>query len=119
MDRVVIRDLRVPARVGVTDEERGRPQSVLVSIEIGTDLSAAGASDELADTVDYDRVITEVAGLLKNEEAKLLEHLAESIAALVVRFDGVRTVTVEVLKEVPPVAEDVGPVGVCIERTAG
>jgi len=119
MDRIVIRDLRIPTRVGVTDEERSRPQPVLVNIEVGTDLSAAGASDELADTVDYDRVITAVAGLLKTEEAKLLEHLADSIAALIVRFDGVRTVTVEILKEVPPVAEDVGPVGVSIERSAG
>jgi dihydroneopterin aldolase len=119
MDRIVIRDLRIQTRVGVSDEERSRPQPLLVNIEIGADLSAAGDSDELADTVDYDRVITEIADVLKTEEAKLLEHVADSIAAVVVRFKGVRTVTVEVLKELPPVAENVGPVGVRIERSAG
>lgn len=118
MDRITIRDLRVETRVGVTDEERARPQSVVVGIEIEADLSAAGVSDELDDTIDYDRVVTEVGALLRGSECRLLEHLAQQIASQVVRMQGVRAVTVEVSKESPPISEDVGPIGVRIERSA-
>jgi dihydroneopterin aldolase len=118
VDRITVRDLRVETRVGVTDEERARPQPVVVDIDIDADLSAAGASDELADTVDYDKVVTEVASLLRNSKSRLLEHLAQQIATEIMRLQGVQAVTVEVSKESPPVSEDVRRIGVRVERSA-
>jgi FolB domain-containing protein len=119
MDRVSISDLRVETRVGVTKEERAQPRTVVICCDIWTDLLRAGSSDELGDTVDYHSVIVEVADLVRSTEAKLLEHLAERIAALITALHGVRAVTVEVTKESPPMAEDVRAVSVTIERPAG
>jgi len=98
MDQVRIRDLRVPTHVGVTEDERSRPQTVIVSIDMDVDLTRAGASDELADTVDYGRATEEVAELVRSSETRLLERLAEEIARFVSSRQGVHGVTVEVAK---------------------
>ncbi|MBW3595237.1 MAG: dihydroneopterin aldolase [Actinobacteria bacterium] len=115
-DRITISDLRVSTRVGVTDEERSEPQTVLVDLELFVDLHAAGTSDDLRDTVDYDRVATGVAELVRSSETNLLEALAESIARHVCTFTRVERVTVGVAKASPPVEEDVGPIAVRITR---
>ncbi|MCX6903175.1 MAG: dihydroneopterin aldolase, partial [Verrucomicrobia bacterium] len=56
MDRITLCDLEVNYRVGVTDAERTQPQRLLLTIKIEHDLTAAGRSDELEDTIDYDAI---------------------------------------------------------------
>jgi dihydroneopterin aldolase len=116
MDRIVVRDLRVKSRIGVTGDERAAAQDLLINVELERDLTAAGASDDLADTIDYGWVIGEIAAIAEMGERQLLEKLADEIARRMSALEGVRGVTVEVLKVAPPVTEDVGPTGVRIER---
>lgn len=115
-DAITISKLKVPAHIGVTDDERSQPQTVFVDLELAVDLKPAGLSDNLDDTIDYDRLTTEVADLVRSSEYRLLEKLAEAIAAHVCAFSGVQRVTVEVTKGSPPVSEDVGPIAVRITR---
>ena len=116
MDSVKVTDLRVSTRIGVTDEERATPQNVLVSVEVFRDLLAASADDDLENTVDYGTLVPETAKLIEQSEHRLLERLAGEVAAHIKRFPGVTGVTVEIAKEDPPLAEDVGRVSVRIER---
>lgn len=115
-DRIVLRDLRVSTRVGVGDEERSHPQGVLIDVTIEVDLSAAGASDDLTDTIDYAAVIDRVARLVEGAETRLLEHLAQRVADEMSGVEGAERVTVKIAKESPPVPEDIGEVAVEIER---
>lgn len=119
MDKISIRDLRVQMRVGVTAEERAHPQTVIISVDMWSDLVVPGKTDELSDTVDYHAVTVAVAELVRSTEAKLLEHVAEKIAASIGAIEGVDGVSVEVTKESPPIPEDVRAVSVKIERPAG
>lgn len=116
MDRILIQDLRVEARVGVSEEEHARPQVLLVTVEILADLGAAASSDDLAATIDYDKTVTDVADLVRHGESNLLEHIAGRIASHISTIDGVLGVNVELAKEVPPVTENVGEISVRIER---
>lgn len=51
------------------------------------DLDAAAAADDVALTIDYGAVATEVQELVASCEAKLIEHLAKRIAdALLARY---------------------------------
>jgi dihydroneopterin aldolase len=115
-DHVVIRGLRVPARVGVTTEERSRDQVVVVNVDVSTDLSAAGTSDELHDTIDYAALISSVARLIRSTEAKLLEVLAQKVVDEISHIKEATGVTVEISKELVPVPEKVDEVIVRIER---
>lgn len=118
MDSIVVKDLRLDTRIGVTDEERESPQPVLIDLELGLDLQTAGRSDRLTDTLDYAAVTEEVAGLVRSGSRDLLEHLAEGIAEVLLAHKGVMTVTVDIAKETPPIAENVGRIAVRIERQA-
>ncbi len=115
-DRIDIRDLHVMAHVGVTPEERRDEQLLVINIQIQANLQPAGTSDDLADTVDYGRVTLDIAEMVRTTETKLLEHLAELIAARIGTHDGVESVSVEISKATPPIDEEVGSVGVRIER---
>ena len=54
MDTIFITDLRVETRIGVYEWEKHVRQPVLINIEIAMPHSRAGASDDLADALDYD-----------------------------------------------------------------
>lgn len=113
---IYIRGLCVETHIGVTEKERSRPQDVIVDLEVDTDLTQAATSDDVADTIDYDGLISAVAGLIRNSECKLLEHLAGRIADLVAEIPGVYGVTVEVGKEEIPVDEVVRSASVRIHH---
>lgn len=116
MDQVTIRDLRVKARVGVTEDERARAQVLIINITIDADLSGAVQNDELSSTIDYSRVVEDVAEFVRSSETKLLETLGGGIVDRISKMKGVDGVTVEVLKESAPTSEEVGPVGVRISK---
>lgn len=116
MDSIIVRDLRVQSRVGVTDEERAQPQNVIIGIEVASDLRTPGMTDDLNDTVDYGRITAEIESLVSSTSSALLENLAEKIAAHIAGMRGVNGVSVEVAKESPPIQQTVGSVAVRIER---
>lgn len=104
MDTILIRDLCVLYHVGVPDQEREKPQRLLVTVEMALDLSAAAASDDLTQTVDYDAVCQRLLRFGEGRNWKLIEKLAEDIAGLVLKEFGAKSASVEVKKFVIPAA---------------
>ena len=105
-DCIQLRGLRVVCIVGVLPEERERPQPLELDIDIYADLSAAGKSDELDDTLDYGSMATTVEEICLGVKAQLLERLAELVAGRLLELDGVVAVEVTVKKIRPPVPSD-------------
>lgn len=115
-DRIIVRGLRVSAHVGVGDEERSRPQVLLVGVEVWRSLSRAAQSDEVADTIDYGVLVQDLTGLVGGTEARLLERIAGLVSDHVLSLPEVSKVVVEIAKESPPVDEKLDYVSVRIER---
>lgn len=115
-DVVELRGLRVLGRHGVADEEQARDQPFEVDLDVETALAAAGASDDLDDTVDYGRLVAEVAAVVAGERHRLLERLAQRIADAVLADQRVTAVTVAVRKLRPPVPFDLATAGVRVTR---
>jgi 7,8-dihydroneopterin aldolase/epimerase/oxygenase len=115
-DLIRIRGLTLKTRIGVGEEERASPQTVVIDADLFTDTSKAGASDDLADTVDYGAVVEAIADLVQSGEKLLMERLAEEIAQMLLKTAGVGRVAVEVKKADPPIDADVEAVAVRIER---
>ena len=116
MDRILISGLRELGVHGVLAEEQERAQPFQVDLELLVDLSAAGASDALADTVDYGAVCDTVRRIVADEHYQLLERLATRIADACRADTRVTAVVVEVRKLEPPVAGQIDYTGVRIER---
>lgn len=117
-DVIELRGLRVLGYCGVLPEEIDRRQPLEIDLDLEADLSAAGASDDLGDTIDYGLVCAEVATLVGTAQVALLEHLAARIAESLLRLDErIDAVTVAVRKLRPPVPEQLDTSGVRLRRT--
>ncbi len=116
MDRIVIAGIRELGVHGVLPEEQVRPQPFVVDLELLVDLSTAGESDELDDTVDYSAVCEAVSRVVSSEQYRLLERLAQRIADVCKADPRVHGVVVEVRKIHPPVRAMLDHVGVRVER---
>src|SRR5215217_1723420 len=102
MDTITIRDLEVFYCVGVPDEERAKPQRLLISIELEHDFTGAAASDELGDTLDYFAVSQRVLRFGDGAHWKLIETLAVDLAQMVIEEFSARRVCIEVKKFIIP-----------------
>ena len=101
---------------GVLAEEQVRPQPFEVDLELRVDLTRAGETDELDDTVDYAAVCEAVSRVVSSEQYRLLERLATRIAEVCCADPRVQGAVVEVRKVHPPVRAMLDHVAVRIER---
>ena len=116
-DRIELRGLRVLGVHGALPEEQDRAQPFEIDLDVEADLSVAGASDHLSDTVDYGAVAAVVAAVVGGQRFRLLERLAQRVADEVTTADPrIRAVTVTVRKLRPPVPVDLTSAGVRITR---
>jgi dihydroneopterin aldolase len=117
-DRISLRALRILGVHGALPEEEHRAQPFEVDLDLSVDLSAAGRTDALHDTVDYGAVVGAVERVVTGERHRLLERLATRVADDVLRLDTrITAVTVTVRKVRPPVPVDLGSAGVTIDRS--
>lgn len=116
LDRIFFKDIRVEAVVGIWEWERRITQTVSIDLEFATDARKAAESDSIKGTLDYKRVAKRVIEYVGNTQFNLVESLAESLAALIVREFGVPWVQVSVAK--PGAVEGSREVGVVISRSA-
>ncbi len=98
MGKITIFDLEVFYTIGVTEEERAKPQRLLISVEMDFDFSAAASSDRLEKTIDYFEVSKRLLGYGEGRSWKLIEKLVNDIADLVLNHFRPQQVTVEVKK---------------------
>ena len=115
-DSVLIEGLVVETVVGVYDWEREVTQALVVDLEMAWDICIPGASDDVADALDYASVSERTEHCLKELKPKLLEHGAEVLAEVLQREFGVSWLRITLRK--PGAVPAARSVGVCIERPA-
>jgi FolB domain-containing protein len=98
MAKITIVDLEVFYRVGVPDEERAKPQRLLVTVDMSLDFTSAIASDRVERTINYQTVADELLKFGEGRSWKLIEKLASNIADLVLAKYTPDAVMVEVKK---------------------
>src|SRR5260221_11820405 len=108
MDTIIISDLEVFYRIGVTEEERTRPQRLLLTVEMTHDFKAAAARDDLAETIDYASVSERLLHFGDDCHWALIETLAVDVAAMILEQFSPKQGTVEVKKFYIPQAGHVG-----------
>jgi dihydroneopterin aldolase len=115
MDYLTIDSLTVHGAHGHYDHERSREQAFLVTLRVGTHLRAAGQSDALIDTIDYDVLKRIALETFARESRFLIESLAQTIAERILRETPALEVTVTIQKKE---VWDNGVPGVSITRRA-
>lgn len=115
MDTIFLSEVKVQTKLGVPEWERIVEQTVILDIEIGYDLSIAGKSDNVSDTIDYGAVVARIRETLQQNSFKLVEALAEHICSLILKEFKALNVKVKVAK--PAILPGLKALGVIIERT--
>jgi 7,8-dihydroneopterin aldolase/epimerase/oxygenase len=119
-DRIFLTGMVFEGRHGVSDVERAEHQPIEVDLEVTLDLAAAGASDDLDQTVDYGALFETCRLVVEERSFRLLEGIAESIARDVLATHArVEAVTVRVTKPGVPIDGRLDAAGVGIERRRG
>ena len=101
---------------GMLDHERQDGQLFLVDADIYLDLQAAGASDQIADTVDYSRVSALISQIITGPPCDLLEKVATQIAEETLELANVQAVRICLHKPEAPLGLEKEDVSVTIWR---
>ena len=119
-DRIILEGMRFFAFHGNDIEERTLGQPFVVDLELETDLSIAGASDDLGDTINYAEVYRAVRRVMERPPRNLLETVAQDIADAVLGGFPVDAVRVRVRKTQPPIRDArLASAGVEVTRRRG
>lgn len=115
MDKIFLRELEVPAVIGIWDWERRIEQTVRLDLEFATDVRAAAAEDSIDAALNYKDIAKRIIAFTSESRFDLVESLAEAVARIVVIEFDVPWVRVSVAK--PGAIEGSREVGVLIERS--
>lgn len=114
MDIVFLRQLKVDTVIGIYDWEREIRQTVILDLEMSTDVRRAAASDDIEDALNYKAVAKRLSGFIENSSFQLVETLAERCAEIVLQEFAVQWLRLSLNKTgAVSAARDVG---VIIER---
>lgn len=113
-DQIHIRDLEVECIIGTMPKERSDPQLVRISITLECDLSKAGKSDRIEDTVNYRDLKNELVSFLAQSTFFLVEKMADEVARICLADRRARAVDVTIDK--PGALTSARSVGVQIRR---
>ena len=117
-DVILLNDMEFMGRHGCSEEERSHLQPFIVDTELYLDLSKAGNSDKLTDTVDYVQVFKEVKRIVTGTPRNLIEAVAEDIAqSLLKQFIQIEMLKITIHKPAAPIAETFNGAAVSITRS--
>ena len=116
-DTILLRGLIFHGRHGCFPAEKELGQKFIVDVDLHTDLSKAGSTDDLVATVDYSQVYGTIQEIVETHRYNLLEALAEKIATTILARFPVEQVRVLVKKPQVAIAGVVDYFGVEIVRT--
>ncbi|TDQ34203.1 dihydroneopterin aldolase [Aureibacillus halotolerans] len=117
MDKIIVKGMSFYGYHGVFSEENKLGQRFLADIELYCDLRAAGENDDLQQTVNYAAIFETVQKVIEGEPVKLLEALAERIAANIFsKFEIVDGLSLRIIKPDPPIPGHYEHVAIEIER---
>jgi dihydroneopterin aldolase len=117
MDKILFNKMEFWGYHGAFKEENKLGQRFFVDLELYLDLSKAGHSDNLQDTVNYADVYNTTRQVVEQERYELVEAVAERLAAkILAEYSLVDEILVRVTKPDPPIPGHYQSVAVEITR---
>jgi len=113
-DIVFIHGLQCECIIGVWDWEKKITQTLVLDIDLATDITKAAASDDLKDALDYKKISVRIMEFAKDNSFELIESLIERLAEIILSEFEVSWVRIKLDKG--GVVKKVNHVGIVIER---
>ena len=116
MDCIHLEKIRCYGYTGYLPEEQVLGQWFEVDVTLWLDLSVAGKSDAIEDTIDYRSIISNVQQLVKTSKFALVEKLATAIAESILTVKDIEQVKVRLSKPAAPIPDFSGRISIEITR---
>jgi 7,8-dihydroneopterin aldolase/epimerase/oxygenase len=116
MDVIQLTGIRCYGYTGYLPEEQILGQWFEVDLRMSLDLTAAGRSDRIEETLDYRSVILAVKDIIANSKFALVEKLADKIVTTVLAFDLVQQVELKLHKPGAPIPDFGGKITLELTR---
>lgn len=117
MDSIQVSGIRAYGYVGYLPEEQVLGQWFEVDLTLWVDLTPAGKSDRIEDTVDYRQAIAIVKERITTAKFALIEKLVTVIADELLGLDGIEQVRVKLSKLAAPIPDFGGKITLDITRS--
>jgi len=114
MDIIYLKELKIDTVIGVFDWERQIKQTVVLDLEMATDIHKAASTDNIDDTLNYKAIAKRLIDFVSLSEFQLIETLAEQIVKIILTEFSVLWVRLQLSK--PGAVRGARDVGVIIER---
>lgn len=118
MDKIVIRQYRVPVLIGLLPEERQSKQFITLDLEFQINTAHASQTDELRSTIDYAAVCNYLNEFLNASQFQLIETLAEKLAEGLLGHFSLSWLRLIITKKPKGIPQAEGGVSVVIERSS-
>lgn len=100
--RLLVQGIEIDCFLGVYEHEQARRRPIVVEVEMYVPGAAkTGRRDEIAETVNYERVVEIVERVVGDRRFRLVETLCSELADEIVRLPGLRALKVSVVKPQP------------------
>ena len=116
MDKLILKGIQFHGYHGVAEAERQLGQKYEIDLELMTDLSAAGKTDDLTRTIDYAQVVQLAIEIGTQRSFQLFETLAETIAEAILAQFQIDEVRITAKKLSPPIEPTLAYAGIEIHR---
>ena len=116
MDRIRIKNLKIPARHGVYEFEKEKDGVFELDINLYLPLLKAGKSDRLEDTINYEDIISTVTKAFTEKQYALVEAAAQSVCDRLLNDFKIDKITIRVRKPHAPIDADFEAVEVQLNR---
>lgn len=116
MDIIFLKGLTIEAVIGIYDWEREIRQTLVIDLEMATDIRKAAETDSIEHTLDYKAASQRVIHFVEASSFQLVETLAEKITEILIQEFGVPWVRLTLNKR--GAITGASDVGIQIERSA-
>ncbi len=115
LDRILIKDLRVPGIIGINPEERINEQEILVNAVLWADTRPAAQSDDIDDAANYRTITKALIAHIRDGKPMLVERLVQELVDICFAMES-RIMRVEMTVEKPGALRYARSVGINITR---
>ena len=116
MNSIEVRGIRAYGYTGYLPEEQVLGQWFEVDLILWLDLTAAGTSDSIGDTLDYRQAIDLVKKHITTDRFALIEKLTATIAESILQLEKVQKVQIKLSKLAAPIPDFGGKITISLTR---
>jgi len=83
-----IKQLVIPLHLGVTPKERANLQEISIDLKLYLKALPKGmVTDDISDTICYDKICTQITSAIEKKEFKLIESVSQVVIKLLIELD--------------------------------